>query len=104
MRGDCWPGQRLIGGHPVEHVGHGDGVRDPLGLVKDGAGQAGIGCRLGQEIALLRAVVVIAAHGVILRHWCMVRKGGLFKSLGHVFRQEKLFHVLIIARKVVANG
>lgn len=103
MRGYSLPCQRLVGWHPVEHVGHGDGVGHPLRLVEDGTGQARIGCRLGKESTLLRAVMVVASHGVILRHWCVVREGGLFECLGHVLWEEKLFDILIIAGKVVGN-
>ena len=36
--GDCLCSQRLMGRHPLKHVGHGDGVGHPLGLVEDRTG------------------------------------------------------------------
>lgn len=97
--------QGLVGGHPVEHIGHGGRVRHALsGLGKDWTRQARVGGRFGQISSLLRTVVVVASHLVVLRHRGVVRKLGLLVCLWHILRNPELVDVLLVCRQIVGEG
>lgn len=89
----------------MQHVRHGNRVgKTTLGLVEDGTRQAGVGGRFWQVRGLLWTVVVVAAHGVILRHGRLVWEVvGLVESLGNILRDPELVDVLIVSRQVLGR-
>jgi len=48
--------------------------------------------------------VIVATHGVVLRHWGLVRKIGLIEGLGHVLGNPELVDVLVVARQILRHG